>query len=155
MGIVVLAVVIVYLASGINPRFMSGEQACMVSVFIFTALSYCVLFRVSWKFDAYRGTVCGLLTAAGAILFVLDYYYGTKLVRWFSFGAVQEDAKIGIFGLRYHLMNPSLWIMTVVTTVCLALVYLGIDAWLARKKNLSDTIRLSDLTTKGDIYHEN
>ena len=151
----ILAVVIVYLASGINPRFMSGEQACMVSVFIFTALSYCVLFRVSWKFDAYRGTVCGLLTAAGAILFVLDYYYGTKLVRWFSFGAVQEDAKIGIFGLRYHLMNPSLWIMTVVTTVCLALVYLGIDAWLARKKNLSDTIRLSDLTTKGDIYHEN
>ena len=149
----ILAVVIVYLASGINPRFMSGEQACMVSVFIFTALSYCVLFRVSWKFDAYRGTVCGLLTAAGAILFVLDYYYGTKLVRWFSFGAVQEDAKIGIFGLRYHLMNPSLWIMTVVTTVCLALVYLGIDAWLARKKNLSDTIRLSDLTTKGDIYH--
>ena len=151
----ILAVVIVYLASGINPRFMSGEQACMVSVFIFTALSYCVLFRVSWKFDAYRGTVCGLLAAAGAILFVLDYYYGTKLVRWFSFGAVQEDAKIGIFGLRYHLMNPSLWIMTVVTTVCLALVYLGIDAWLARKKNLSDTIRLSDLTTKGDIYHEN
>lgn len=130
----ILAVVIVYLASGINPRFMSGEQACMVSVFIFTALSYCVLFRVSWKFDAYRGTVCGLLTAAGAILFVLDYYYGTKLVRWFSFGAVQEDAKIGIFGLRYHLMNPSLWIMTVVTTACLAMVYLGIDAWLSRKK---------------------
>ncbi|MDD5885010.1 MAG: HAD-IC family P-type ATPase [Erysipelotrichaceae bacterium] len=151
----ILAVVIVYLASSINPHFMSGEQACMVSVFIFTALSYCVLFRVSWKFDAYRGTVCGLLTAAGAILFVLDYYYGTKLVRWFSFGAVQEDAKIGIFGLRYHLMNPSLWIMTVVTTACLAMVYLGIDAWLSRKKNLSGTIDLSDLTTKGDSYHEN
>lgn len=151
----ILAVVVVYVASSINPSFMSLEQARMVSVFVFTALSYCVLFRVSWKFDAYRGSVCALLTVAGVVLFVLDYYYGTKLVRWFSFGAIQEDAKIGIFGLQYNLMNTQLWIMTAVTTACLALAYLGLDAWLARRKHLPETINFMETTMKGDSHHEN
>ena len=45
--------------------------------------------------------------------------------------------------------------MTAVTTACLALAYLGLDALLARRKHLPETINFMETTMKGDSHHEN
>ena len=132
----ILAVVIAYCAYKISPDFMSLEQAKVVSIFCFTGLSFCLLGRVCWKFDTYRGIVFGLLLASGVALFILDYFYGTTLVRLLLTKEADGSA-IGIFDLDYHCMTWQHWLMVGLMLMNLIGLYFVID-FLGRKLTIKE-----------------
>lgn len=119
----IIAVFIAYFVAMVAPEFMNFDQAKVVSVISFTILSYCVLARVSWKFDAYRGTVFGVLVTAGVSFFVLDYLYGEKLVGALSNGKLPPDELTSVFGLNYSCVNGYHWLFCIVMTICLIGIY--------------------------------
>ncbi len=119
----IVAVLITYGVALFAPEFMSREQAKFISVISFTVLSYCVLARVSWKFDLYRGSIFGLLTVSGVVFFVLDFFYGTKLVSWLSRNKIPDDELTSIFGLQYSCMDGNHWIFLTILTLGLIAVY--------------------------------
>lgn len=123
-GIVqILAVAIFYLAYTINPSFTTLEQAKAMSVLTFTLLSYCVLGKISWKFDRYRGTVFTFLSVAGVALFVLDYLWGSRVVAALSKYQKNPEENVGIFGLQYNCLGGQQWLFCFIVAICLIGVY--------------------------------
>lgn len=119
----IIAVLITYFVAMVAPEFMSYDQAKVVSVISFTILSYCVLGRVSWKFDVYRGTVFGVLVTAGVCMFALDYVYGEKMVGALSNKGLPPDEVTSIFGLNYSCVDGYHWLFCIVMTICLIGIY--------------------------------
>ncbi|HBE99275.1 MAG TPA: hypothetical protein DDW18_04545, partial [Firmicutes bacterium] len=123
-GIVqILAVFITYFLALVAPDFMSYEQARVVSTISFTILSYCLLARVSWKFDAYRGTIFGVLVIAGVSLFTLDYIYGERIVASLTHDKLPPDDLTSIFGLDYSSVDGYHWLFCIIMTLCLIGIY--------------------------------
>lgn len=123
-GIVqIAAVFITYFVALVAPDFMSYDQAKVVSTISFTILSYCLLARVSWKFDAYRGSVFGVLVAAGACLFTLDLLYGERLVGSITHDKLPPDELTSIFGLNYSSVDGYHWLFCAIMTICLIGIY--------------------------------
>ncbi len=127
-GIVqVLAVMIFYSINFINPEFMSTDQALLMSVISFSILSYCVLGKVSWKFDKYRGSIFAFLLCSGVALFTVDYFFGEKLFETFLEGKINEKGPKSIFGLTYNCLTPThVWILVGVTLL-LTILYFVIN----------------------------
>jgi cation-transporting ATPase E len=71
----ILAVGIFYIVKAANPGFLDASAAQTVSVITFTALSYCVLFRISLPFDNYRTFVFVAMLVFGVLFFFLDIYF--------------------------------------------------------------------------------
>ncbi len=119
----IVAVIAIYSIHIANPEFINADQALLMSVICFTVLSYCVLGQVSWKFDKYRGTVFGLLLAAGVGLFTLDYFFGEDLVKFLSLRHKLNEETTSIFGISYNCLNSThIWI-TVGITAALIIIY--------------------------------
>lgn len=138
-GIVqILAVLIVYLAEICNPEFIDLDQAKAVAVFSFTILSYCVLARVSWKFDKYRGFIFGFLLVCGLGFFIFDFFFGTKIVSALSHGSIPPEELVGIFGLRYDCLNWTHILFCICVTISLVGLYFLLTWYDARylSKNL-------------------
>lgn len=131
----ILAVLIFYTIQLANPSFMNLEQAKAVSILAFTFLSYCVLARISWKFDKYRGSIFALLTVAGVAFFLLDLFFGKDLVAKMSRGKIPDEELTGIFGLNYSSLNSQHLILCAGVTIALVGLYLLL-CWLDAK-NLS------------------
>jgi cation-transporting ATPase E len=124
----VLAVCVYYLVLAINPAFFGyvGDSASMLfarsvaqtlSVITFTALSYCVLFRVSLPFDNYRTIVFVAMMFFGVLFFFLDIYF-TNIIS-------VENWK-ELFGINY---NINVWQMILggVTFVVMVIAYFLLD----------------------------
>jgi hypothetical protein len=71
----VFAVCVYFLINYINPQFLSYDVARTLSVITFTALSFCVLFRVCVPFDTYRTSVFSAMLFFAALFFFLDIYF--------------------------------------------------------------------------------
>lgn len=71
----IVAVCVFFLSNAIAPKFMDYQAARTLSVITFTALSYCVLFRVSLPFDNYRTIVFVAMMFFGVLFFFLDIYF--------------------------------------------------------------------------------
>lgn len=125
----IVAVLIAYLAFLINPSFIDLNQAKVISVFAFTILSYCVLGRISWKFDGYRAAVFGFLSVAGVVFFIFDFLWGKQITSIFLHGKVPDDEILGIFGLDYACMGGQQWMFCLILSLCLIGVYFLI-CWL-------------------------
>ena len=137
----ILAVIIIYGIRMSNSSFISEDQALLMSVISFTVLSYCVLGQVSWKFDKYRGTVFGLLLAAGVALFTLDYFFGEKLVKMLSLRHKMDEGVTSIFGLKYNCLTPTHIWMTIGITVALIAIYFllnYLDSHYLKKKEIKN-----------------
>ncbi len=133
----ILAVIIVYSIAMFAPDYMSLEQAKMISVLCFTVLSYCVLARVSWKFDLYRGSIFGFLSVSGIVFFLIDYFCGVNVVRMLSRKELPLEESTGIFGLNYNCLDMSHWILLVSITIGLIAFYAlltCLDVYIFQKK---------------------
>ncbi len=119
----IISVLICYGISLFSPEMMNKDQAMFVSTISFTVLSYCVMARVSWKFDGYRGTVFGLLLTAGVVFFILDFFFGTQLTQIISRKQIPADELTSIFGLKYACMDANHWIFCALLIVGLIGLY--------------------------------
>ncbi len=119
----IISVLICYGISFFSPELMNKDQAMFVSTIAFTVLSYCVMARVSWKFDAYRGSIFGLLTTAGVVFFILDFFFGTQLTKIISRKEIPADELTSIFGLKYSCMDGNHWIFCVLLIIGLIGLY--------------------------------
>ncbi|MFA6620171.1 MAG: HAD-IC family P-type ATPase [Bacilli bacterium] len=73
--VAILAVCVFFISYAVAPDFMDYQAARALSVITFTALSYCVLFRVSLPFDNYRTIVFVVMMFFGVLFFFLDIYF--------------------------------------------------------------------------------
>lgn len=119
----IIAVLIFYSIQLANSSFMSLAQAKVISTFSFTFLSYCVLARVSWKFDRYRGSIFALLAVSGFTFFLLDFLFGEKVVSNMSHGRIPEEELTGIFGLDYSSLNWQITLLGIGVTIALVGLY--------------------------------
>jgi magnesium-transporting ATPase (P-type) len=129
-GIVcLLAVCVYFLTLQISPGFFGyvpGNQdsyllaksvAQALSVITFTALSFCVLFRVSLPFDNYRTIVFVAMLLFGILFFFLDTYFTVinPIQNWKE-----------LFGITYQ-VTPSQMLLAGITFAVLIAVYFLLD----------------------------
>ncbi len=123
----IVAVIIFYSIHMANPEFVNGDQALLMSVISFSVLSYCVLGKVSWKFDKYRGGIFAFLLVSGVALFTLDYFFGEKIFDMFLKNKVDANSPKSVFGLTYNCLTPTqIWIVAGVTLL-LIIVYFTLN----------------------------
>jgi cation-transporting ATPase E len=115
-GIVcILGVSVYFISFAISKDFMDYEAARTLSVITFTALSYCVLFRVSLPFDNYRTIVFVSMMFFGVLFFFLDIYFTNimHLKGW------QE-----LFGINYNITLDQMIVGGVTFLVMIAAYFL-------------------------------
>ena len=132
----VLAVLIYFIAFWVSspstPALYEAnyEAARTLSVFTFTALSYCVLFRASLPFDRYRTIVFVAMLFFGALFFLLDVYFTNinPLRSWRE-----------VFDVTYQITSDQL-ILGIVTLVAMIGVYFLLD-WGSRHISAKNDLR--------------
>jgi len=117
-GIVcILAVSVFFISHAISKEFMDDDAARTLSVITFTALSYCVLFRVSLPFDNYRTIVFVAMMFFGVLFFFLDIYF-TNIIHLKNWRE--------LFGITYNI-NLSQMVVGGVTLVAMIAAYFLLD----------------------------
>ena len=113
----ILAVGVYFLSYAIAPQFMDYQAARSLAVITFTALSFCVLFRVSLPFDNYRTIVFVSMMLFGILFFFLDTYFTliNPAPHWHE-----------IFGITYQ-VTPAQMLLGAITFVVLVGVYFLLD----------------------------
>jgi cation-transporting ATPase E len=113
----ILAVGVYFLSYAINPSFMDYQAARSLAVITFTALSFCVLFRVSLPFDNYRTIVFVAMLLFGILFFFLDTYFTVinPIPNWKE-----------LFGITYQ-VTPSQMLLAGITFAVLIAVYFLLD----------------------------
>ncbi len=119
----IVAVLIFYSIHMADPDFINDDQVLLMSVISFSVLSYCVLGKVSWKFDKYRGGIFVFLLVTGVGLFILDYFFGTQLLSFILGDKASQKGITSIFGLKYHCLTPTHIWMVVGVTGALIIIY--------------------------------
>src|SRR5574344_556724 len=113
----ILAVGVYFLSYAIAPQFMDYQAARSLAVITSTALSFCVLFRVSLPFDIYRTIVFVSMMLFGILFFFLDTYFTliNPAPHWHE-----------IFGITYQ-VTPAQMLLGAITFVVLVGVYFLLD----------------------------
>jgi cation-transporting ATPase E len=123
-----LSVAVIFLAAAISPSFFSADTtasygvAAAVSVLAFTAISYLILFRVSYPFDRYRLIVFCLSLILGVGYFSLDLFY----------------AKGSFLGIAYETIPAPAFILLAGTVATIAILYFAFG-WVNDAKNAKKT----------------
>jgi flagellar biosynthesis protein FlhB len=102
---------------GNQDSYRSKSVAQALSVITFTALSFCVLFRVSLPFDNYRTIVFVAMLLFGILFFFLDTYFTVinPIQNWKE-----------LFGITYQ-VTPSQMLLAGITFAVLIAVYFLLD----------------------------
>ncbi len=121
----IVTVLIFYSIHMADPDFINDDQVLLMSVISFSVLSYCVLGKVSWKFDKYRGGIFAFLLVTGVGLFILDYFFGTQLLSFILGDKASQKGITSIFGLKYHCLTPThIWMVAGVTGVLIIIYFI-------------------------------
>lgn len=109
----VFIVLITFIISWIVPEYLSSEAATGMSVLLFSAFSFVVLFGVCFKFDVFRSFVFYGLLIVSIILLVIDMFSPIKIVK---------------LDIHYGAIQPNLWWILFVVFIIGIAVYTGLIA---------------------------
>ncbi|MCR5332705.1 MAG: HAD-IC family P-type ATPase [Bacilli bacterium] len=114
-----LAMVIIFSITWINPVFLPRETATTMAVISFTAISFMTIVFISMPFDVYRSVLCGAVGFLVVAFFLIDcFLYAPHNIS-------DKNPTGSFFSLSYHSINNSNWYVLVLTIALVLPLYYG------------------------------
>ena len=124
----IIAMLVIFNVSFADPLFLPRETAIMMSVIIFTAISFMTIVIISIPFDIYRTVLCVVVGLLVTSFFLIDcFLYAPNAVS-------QKNPTGSFFSLDYNSFDDDNWWLLPVVLVVAGPAYYGFEV-LARYLN--------------------